>query len=477
MVCNNICEAKVRECCHVTCRPVCETHYRECCTTTCRPVCETVMKNFCCTEWTNEQVTCYKNCVRYTCEPCTTMRTVTRKVPEMVTENVCVRGKLHISLERGCHSEFDPCCCACVQKRNLLPSLHVCREPDQMCTRQVCKYRTVCEQVPCTTYVRKCHIEQVPYTVCRKVPHTVTKEVPVTETRYVRETVKKQVPYTVTRIERDVVRTQVPYTVSRRAYGAWMGAADAAAYKKLALANVESDGVVTAAAKSTTSATPSFTAYDNEAPGRVFVEGAQIQREVCYTTVRMVPETTVVKVPYTVTRTVPETITKTVPYTVVRMVPTTVKKIVPETTCKIVTEECVKNVPTCVCTMQTQTVECKVPYTVCKQVPYTVCVKVPYQVTEMVPTTVRKTVQVCVPYEVCVRKPRWEACVVPCEPCANKCNPCGNACGNVCGNACAKACETGCGNQCGCGRHRLGLLQRLFHRRFCCEPTCDSCCK
>src|SRR5260370_12682198 len=233
MACHNLCEQKVRECCHVVCRPVCETCYRECCTTTCRPVCETVMKNVCCTEWAGEKQTCYKNCVKYTCEACTTMRTVSRSVPEMVTENVCVRGKLHISLERGCHSAYDPCTCACVQKRNLLPSLHVCREPDQMCTRQVCKHRTVCEQVPCTTYVRKCHVEQVPYTVYKKVPHTVAKQVPVTETRYVRETVKKQVPYTVTRIQREEVCQKVPYTISRQAYGAWMAANDPAAHHTL----------------------------------------------------------------------------------------------------------------------------------------------------------------------------------------------------------------------------------------------------
>src|SRR5260370_33464196 len=103
MACHNLCEQKVRECCHVVCRPVCETCYRECCTTTCRPVCETVMKNVCCTEWACEQQTCYKNCVKYTCEARTTMRTASRSGPRMVTENGGVPGEPHTDPERGGH--------------------------------------------------------------------------------------------------------------------------------------------------------------------------------------------------------------------------------------------------------------------------------------------------------------------------------------------------------------------------------------
>ena len=46
----------------------------------------------------------------------------------------------------------------------------------------------MCETVPCTTYVKECVIEKVPYTVCKKVPYTVVKQVPYTVTRMVRET-------------------------------------------------------------------------------------------------------------------------------------------------------------------------------------------------------------------------------------------------------------------------------------------------
>ena len=108
--------------------------------------------------------------------------------------------------------------------------------------------------------------------------------------------------------------------------------------------------------------------------------------------------------------------------------------------------DCCKKVPVKVCRMETQTVCRQVPYTVCKQVPYTVHCKVPYTVTECVPCTVCKKVKVCVPQEVCVKKPRMEAYTV------------------------VTNCESGC--------DRMGWVKNLFHRRLCCDPCGDSgCCK
>jgi hypothetical protein len=166
-------------------------------------------------------------------------------------------------------------------------------------------------------------------------------------------------------------------------------------------------------------------------------------------------------------------------------------------------------VPTKVCTLQTQVVCVKVPYTVCKTVPYTVCVKVPYTVTEMVPTTVRKTVKVCVPYDVCVRKARYVPYTVcdaaPCPACpepgarrgllerlcqakkglaGSECTPVGEtakpcqapACPTVGDKPCNdRGCDDGCASD-GCRiRKRPGLLARFFHRRLACEPTCCGC--
>jgi hypothetical protein len=306
------------------------------------------------------------------------------------------------------------------------------------------------------------------------------------------ETVRKQVPYTVTRMTTQVVRNQVPYTVTRQASGAYMAAADAKVWKTKGVVKAETgESVISLAAATAANSTPTaIPTFESEAPGRVFVEGATVTRDVVYTSVRMVNETNIVKVPYNVTRTVQETLVKKVPYTVVRMVPTQVQKVVPVTTCKLVPQECVKHVPTKVCTMKTEVICCRVPHTVCKMVPYTVCVKVPYTTTEMVPCTVRKCVQVCVPYEVCVRKPRYvpytpcdmvphcpaPACETkccekapacqPCQPCKPACTPCQPSCNNCCPDEC-------------CERHhrRVGdLLRRFFHRRLCCEPAQCGCC-
>jgi len=134
---------------------------RECCQQVRRNVCETQMRNVCCTEWRCCVEQGCRNVVQVTCEPCCTMRTVARKVPVCCTETYVVRGKRRLVIDRGGECCYDPCICQCVRRRKLLPTIRLVRECDRCCTRQVTRYRTVCEQCPVTTYVRKCHVEQV----------------------------------------------------------------------------------------------------------------------------------------------------------------------------------------------------------------------------------------------------------------------------------------------------------------------------
>src|SRR5207253_3487004 len=131
---------------------------------------------------------------------------------------------------------------------------------------------TVCESVPCTTYVQERICTKVPYTVCKKVPYTVVEKVPCQVCRTIRENVVKQVPYTVCRMVQEEVCTKVPYTVTRCVKGAW----------------VDCNGC----------------AHDCQAPGRSFQEGAQIRTTSTCTTCRMVQECCTKKVPYCVCRTV-----------------------------------------------------------------------------------------------------------------------------------------------------------------------------
>src|SRR5262249_26907470 len=104
----------------------------------------------------------------------------------------------------------------------------------------------------------------------------------------------------------------------------------------------------------------------------------------------------------------------------------------------------------------------------------------------MVPCTVKKTVKVCVPYDVCVRKCRYVPYTVcdaaPHDPCCGKakaCEPCAKPCCQPCAKAaCAPACQNQCQAECcdPCARRRPGLLARFFHRRMCCEPAHCGCC-
>ena len=110
---------------------------------------------------------------------------------------------------------FDPCTCKAIHKPGQLDP-HLGPEPDQVCTRKVWHTHTVCETVPCTTYVKESVCEKIPYTVCKKVPHTRPHEGALHgDSQDVHETVTKQVPYTVTKYESQVCKKMVPYTVTK----------------------------------------------------------------------------------------------------------------------------------------------------------------------------------------------------------------------------------------------------------------------
>src|SRR5262249_50782432 len=144
-------------------------------------------------------------------------------------------------------------------------------------TRQVCSYRTVCEQVPCVTYVNRQVCQRVPVTVCKKVPYSVTECVPTTVTRMVRESHLEQVPCTTTRLSIQWVRTQVPYTVTRVVRGCYCDSGDCGGAKP------GPNGIISGSPSANAA-----TGYDTEGPGRVFVEGGMCSRTVQQQTVRMV---------------------------------------------------------------------------------------------------------------------------------------------------------------------------------------------
>ena len=68
----------MKECCETVCKKVCETCYKDVCCTTCKAVTECCEKQVC--------ETCYKNVTRRICVPCTTYKTVTRRITECVDE-------------------------------------------------------------------------------------------------------------------------------------------------------------------------------------------------------------------------------------------------------------------------------------------------------------------------------------------------------------------------------------------------------
>jgi len=146
--CVKTCEKEV---CETVCKPVCETCYKDVCCTVCKPVCETCYKDVCVTCYNTVQETCYKDCVKTVSRPVCTMKTVQKKCGEWCTETYCVPGKRTSKWVDCCECCFDPCTCQTVTKHK---KCKVCCEGEaKVCTRKAWKERTVCEQVPCTTYV------------------------------------------------------------------------------------------------------------------------------------------------------------------------------------------------------------------------------------------------------------------------------------------------------------------------------------
>src|SRR5947209_8004669 len=157
-------------------KPVCKTCYREECKTCYKTVKETCYHTVQETCQRPVKQTCMKECVEYVCKPVCTMKTVQKKCGEWVTETYCVPGKTKTVWQKTCEECcFDPCTCQTVKKPGHWEKCKVQCPAETKC-RKVWREHTVCEQVPCTTYVKERVCKQVPTTVCKKVPYTVVKQ-------------------------------------------------------------------------------------------------------------------------------------------------------------------------------------------------------------------------------------------------------------------------------------------------------------
>ena len=201
----------------VVCKPVYETCYKDVCYTVCRNVTECITKDVCETCYKDCVETCYKDCVEYVCKPVTTCKTVTQKCGEWVDRaatafpaSASPLGRDLRMLLRSVHLQDD-----------LLPqegSRDLPSARPGLHARRSGMTATVCEQVPCTTYVKEKVCRKVPYTVCKKVPYTVVKKVPCTICRMVKENVVKKVPYTVCRTDQEVICQARCPTRSRKCF-------------------------------------------------------------------------------------------------------------------------------------------------------------------------------------------------------------------------------------------------------------------
>src|SRR5207253_206803 len=147
-------------------KPVVEHLEKEVCVTTCKPVTECVIKDVCCTAYKEVIEQCCKEVKKTVCKPVTTCKTVSKKVGEWVCEEYCVPGRKTTCWEKiPAECCFDPCTCKTTHKPATCRKI-VCQGASEVRTRKVWRTKTVCEQVPCTTYVKECVIEKIPYTVC-----------------------------------------------------------------------------------------------------------------------------------------------------------------------------------------------------------------------------------------------------------------------------------------------------------------------
>jgi hypothetical protein len=231
-VCKPVYETVMKDCSYTVCKPVWEEKTVPVTQCVCKPVYEQCVKDVCCTEWKNVQETCVRECVRTVCKPVCEMRTVTRCVRDCHYETCCVPGHRSLKLVRepGC-CNVDPCS-GCTTHSFSSWKLAWCEGPPRTKCRKVYTTRQVCEQVPCTRYVKECVVEKVPYTVCKrvavntvkKVPYTICKMVQTQETKMVtcrtckmvQEVVHKQVPVCTCKYVKEECVRQVPCTVCEK---------------------------------------------------------------------------------------------------------------------------------------------------------------------------------------------------------------------------------------------------------------------
>src|ERR1051325_454889 len=220
-----ICETHCREVCNKVCRQVCEQRCREVCCQVSKCLETQCMKQVCVPMCRDVTEQCVKTVTRRWCEPVTTMKTVTKRHVECVDVPIepCASPGLFgrgLPQRQGCCDNqggirlaqrggpcgdpcIDPCSGKCfhlfdrVQRRGgdacgdacgpqgCNKERIVCSKP-MPATRKQWHVRCVEEQVPCTTYVTRCCVEKVPYTVCRKERYNEMRNVPYTVRRMAR---------------------------------------------------------------------------------------------------------------------------------------------------------------------------------------------------------------------------------------------------------------------------------------------------
>ncbi len=340
-----VCETVYRDSCHKVCKTVTETHFKECQKTVCTPVAETVMKERKRTVFQEVQETVYREICKPVAETVTCDRMVTKTVPEVVCENVCVRGHLAWKEVPKYECAFDPCTGSIVQKQ-----IGNCRklvlEPAHTVSRQITRDKIVVEQVSETKVVQRMVAERVPTTVTKKVPTTICEKIPITITRNVTTKELVKVPHTVTRKVYTTELVQVPEKIHRRVLGAYVDGSSLTAEAAKACKDAEFvSGGHDALCK------PNAARYEGCGPGRVFVEGLRGTRTVTELVTRTVSTTEVRKVPCQVTKNVQKEVVKKVPTTVTRMVPIKVTRMVPCSVCRVVngdvSRECPQMVTKC----------------------------------------------------------------------------------------------------------------------------------
>ena len=322
------------------------------------------------------------------CKPVTTCKTVTKKCGECVHRAVLrARQDQDQSGSKTCDECcFDPCTCCKTAASPASGQRACCKCPDQICCRKVWKNRTVCEQVPCTTTVKRdASARRCPTPSARRCPTPSSRRSLHGHPHGARRTSSRRCP------------TRSPGWRPRCASSRCPTRSPA---RLRCLRGLQGHG------------------HDCDGPGRTFKEGASVDgRSGPPRPAAWCKERASRRCPTPSGQTVNEDVRQEGALPGLPMVPAHGQEVVPYTVCDDgPAEVCVKKVPYTVCTMQPYTVCKQVPYTVCKQVPYTVTVQGPYTVTECVPCTVCRTVCKKVPVTVCVKRAAVPVQAAPCPP-------------------------------------------------------------